>query len=104
MTAVADMPLDKIIAKLREQAAVLRAEGVSKLFVFGSRARGDARPDSDLDVLVDTAPGARFSLLDLIGVEHIVSDATGLRAQAAIRRSIEPSFAERIAQDLVEVF
>ncbi|MFT0879226.1 nucleotidyltransferase domain-containing protein [Rhodopseudomonas sp. G2_2311] len=104
MTAVADIPLDKIIAKLREQAAVLRAEGVSKLFVFGSRARGDGRPDSDLDVLVDTAPGARFSLLDLIGVEHIVSDAIGLRAQAAIRRSIEPAFAERIAQDLVEVF
>jgi len=104
MTAVADMPLDTILAKLRERSDAFRREGVAKLFVFGSRARGDARPDSDLDVLVEIVPDARFSLLDLIGVEQIASDATGLRAQATIRRSAPPSFAERIADDMVEVF
>jgi uncharacterized protein len=104
MTAVADMPLDIILARLREKADVLRAEGVAKLFVFGSRSRGDARPDSDLDVLVEVDPAVRFSLLDLIGVEHIVGDATGLTAQAIMRRSLQAPFAERIAQDIVEVF
>ncbi|MGX7744264.1 nucleotidyltransferase family protein [Rhodopseudomonas parapalustris] len=104
MTAVIDMPLDTILARLREQTDALRAGGVEKLFVFGSRARGDAGPDSDIDLLVEVAPEARFSLLDLIGVEHVVADATGLRAQATMRRSIQPAFAERIAQDLVEVF
>uniref|UniRef100_E6VFQ9 DNA polymerase beta domain protein region n=1 Tax=Rhodopseudomonas palustris (strain DX-1) TaxID=652103 RepID=E6VFQ9_RHOPX len=104
MTSVIDMPLDTILARLRERGDALRAEGVAKLYVFGSRARGDARPDSDLDVLVEVAPEARFSLLDLIGVEHVVGDATGLRAQATMRRSIQPAFAERIAQDIVEVF
>ncbi|MFZ5740171.1 MAG: nucleotidyltransferase family protein [Pseudomonadota bacterium] len=104
MTSVIDMPLNTILARLRERGDALRAEGVAKLYVFGSRARGDARPDSDLDVLVEVAPEAPFSLLDLIGVEHVVADATGLRAQATMRRSIRPAFAERIAQDLVEVF
>lgn len=104
MTAAADIPLDTIIAKLREQADALRAEGVSKLFVFGSRARGDASPDSDLDVLVEVAPDARLSLLDLIGVGHIIENATGLKVQATMRRSLPPAFAERIADDLVEVF
>jgi hypothetical protein len=49
-------------------------------------------------------PDARLSLLDLIGVEHIIADATGLKVQATMRRSIPPAFAERIVDDLVEVF
>jgi predicted nucleotidyltransferase len=98
------MTRDEIITKLRSTAPALRAEGATKLAIFGSRARGDARPDSDLDVLVDIDPDASFSLLNLVGVEHIVSDATGLRAQAAMRRSLDPRMAGRIADDLIEVF
>jgi len=98
------MTRDEIIAKLRPAIPALRAEGVTKLAIFGSRARGDARPDSDLDVLVDVDPQARFSLLNLVGVEHIVHDATGLRVQASLRRSMDDRMANRIADDLVEVF
>jgi uncharacterized protein len=98
------MTRDEIIAKLKETAPALRAEGVMRLAIFGSRARGDARDDSDLDVLIDVDPDAKFSLLDLVGVEHIIKDATGLNAQAEMRRSIEPRFAQRISDDVIEVF
>jgi hypothetical protein len=98
------MTKDQIIAKLRATVPALKAEGVTSLAIFGSRSRGDARGDSDLDVLVDIDPQAKFSLLDLIGVEHIIRDATGLETQAAMRRSLEPRFAERIADDIIEVF
>jgi antitoxin ChpS len=46
------MTREEIIAKVRETAPALRAEGVTKLAIFGSRARGDAGPDSDVDVAV----------------------------------------------------
>jgi uncharacterized protein len=98
------MTRDEIIAKLREAAPALKAEGVTGLAIFGSRARGDFREDSDLDLLVEVAPDSRFSLLDLVGVEHIISDATGIKAQAEMRRSLEPRFAQRIADDVIEVF
>ena len=98
------MTREEIIATIRNNAAALRAEGVTKLAIFGSRVRGDNRPDSDIDVLVEVEPDASFSLLNLIGVEHIIGDATGLPAQATMRRSIPPRFAERIANDIVEVF
>jgi hypothetical protein len=55
-------------------------------------------------VLVEVDPDAKFSLLNLVGVEHIVEAATGLRAQATMRRSIEPGMAQRIADDIIEVF
>jgi uncharacterized protein len=98
------MTRDEVIAKIRSSAPALRAEGVTRLAIFGSRARTDAREDSDLDILIDVDPDAKFSLLDLIGVEHIVRDATGLETQASMRRSLDPRMAERIADDIIEVF
>ncbi len=98
------MSRDEIIAKIRSSAPALRAEGVTKLAIFGSRAREDARQDSDLDILIDVDPDAKFSLLTLVGVEHIVRDATGLETQASMRRSLDSRMAERITDDIIEVF
>lgn len=98
------MTRDEIISRLRETAPLLRAEGVTRLAIFGSRARGDARDDSDLDVLIDVDSDARFSGLDLVGVERTIKQATGIPTQAEMRRSLEPQFAERIADDIIEVF
>jgi uncharacterized protein len=98
------MTRDEIIAAIRKNADAIKAEGVTKLALFGSRVRGDNRPDSDIDVLIEVEPDASFSLLNLIGVEHIIEDATGLQTQAAMRRSIPSRFAQRIADDILEVF
>ena len=98
------MTRDEIITAIRNNSDAIKAEGVTKLALFGSRVRGDNRQDSDIDVLIEVEPDASFSILNLIGVEHIIQDATGLQAQATMRRSIEPRFAQRIADDILEVF
>jgi predicted nucleotidyltransferase len=98
------MTREEIIAKLKETEPALKAEGVTSLAIFGSRSRGDQRTDSDLDVLVEIDPDTKFSLLDLVGVQHIVRDATGLETQATIRNDIDARFAQRIADDLIKVF
>ena len=96
------MTRDEIITKLKETAPALRAEGVTRLAIFGSRARGDARDDSDLDVLIDV-DDAKFVGLSIVGVQKIIKQATGLETQAEMRRSIESRFAKRIADDVIEV-
>lgn len=98
------MTRDEIIAKLRETAPALKAEGVTSLAIFGSRSRGDAREESDLDVLVEIDPQAKFSLLDLVGVEHLIRDVTGLETQATLRSDLDQRMTDRIADDLVKVF
>jgi predicted nucleotidyltransferase len=104
MSDVADITLEQIMAKLREIAPAIKAEGVIRLAVFGSRARGDARPDSDLDILVDTVAHGATPKFDLFKVMHLIEDATGLRTQISMRNLLKPRIAERIADDLVEVF
>jgi uncharacterized protein len=104
MSDVADITLETIIAKLREIAPAIRAEGVTKLAIFGSRARGDARPDSDLDVLVDTTAHGESPRFDLFKAMHLIEDATGLHAQISMRELLKPRIVERIADDLIEVF
>ena len=104
MSEVADITLEEIIARLREIAPAIRAEGVTGLAIFGSRARGDARTDSDLDILIDTVPRGASPAFDLFKVMHLIEDATGLRTQISMRDLLKPRMKERIADDLIEVF
>jgi hypothetical protein len=104
MSDIADIPVQTIIAKLREIAPAIKAEGVTGLWLFGSRARGDARPDSDLDVLVDTTAREELPKFDLFKAMHLIEDTTGLRVQLTIRELLKPRMIERIADDLIEVF
>ena len=104
MNTVADITAREIVSRLRGVEQDIRAAGVTRLALFGSRARGDARPDSDLDVLVDATPPGGSPPFDLFKVMQLVEDATGLRPQVSIRDLLKPRMAERIADDLTEVF
>jgi predicted nucleotidyltransferase len=98
------MTRDEIIAAIRKNADAIKSKGVLKLAILGSRAGDDYRPDNDIDVLVEVEPKASFSLLNLIDVEQIIEDATGLQAQATVRRSASPHSAQQIADDILEIF
>lgn len=104
MKNVVDIELDTIIAKLREIAPAIMALGVTRLAVFGSRARGDSRPDSDLDILVDTMPHGTAPPFELFKVQHLIEDTIGISTQVSIGKLLKPRVAERIADDLTEVF
>jgi uncharacterized protein len=98
------MTKDELIEALVTLRPAIEAEGVTHVALFGSRARGDNKPHSDIDLLLEVDTNSRFSLLDLVGVQHIVQDRTGLPANAVMRRSLSPDFRRSIGKDVVEIF
>ncbi|MCK4659250.1 MAG: nucleotidyltransferase family protein [Phycisphaerae bacterium] len=62
--------------------------------IFGSVARGDARPDSDIDLLVDLEPGR--SLLDHVGLWQDLEELLGRRVDVVVDGSLNPHLEKRI--------
>ena len=93
MTVVAGCKLsrDELITVLKANEGKLRALGIISVSMFGSRLRGDNRPDSDLDLLVDYDKSRKFSLLDLAHVENYLIDVIGCDVQLTTHDSLHDS-------------
>ena len=71
-------------------AAICRDYEVKELSIFGSAARGDLRPDSDFDLLVDFLPGARPGLLGVSAMTRELSNLLGRRVDLAVKPALKP--------------
>lgn len=99
-----DLTRSELLAELRALRGALEREGVTHVALFGSRARGDNRPDSDVDLLIDIDERRKFSLLDLVGVAHRVEDRVGMPASIVLRRDLDPEFSVIVEGEKVPVF
>ena len=79
MNTNANTTADEVVARLQAHAAELRASGIRHLSLFGSVARGEAGPESDIDLLVDLDPEAHITLIGLIGLESKLGELLGRR-------------------------
>lgn len=68
---------EQVIATLRTHEAELRVAGIRRLSLFGSVARGDAGPDSDVDLAVELEPAARIGLIGLAALERRLAGLLG---------------------------
>jgi len=98
------MKRTELIEALRTYDAVLRENGATALYVFGSRARGDDRPDSDLDLFIDYDPKARIpSMFRLMQIEETISSSLGVPVTITTRDALHPLMRKSIERDAVRV-
>lgn len=69
--------------------------------IFGSYARGDNYPDSDLDLLIDLDVGA--TLFDLVGVQLFFEDRLGCKVDVVTRRGLREEIREYVYNDLISL-
>lgn len=101
---VRDIGRDQLVAELRVLRPAFEREGVVRMSLIGSRARGDNRPDSDVDLMIEVVPDRRFSLVEIARIMRAVEEHVGLSANVLMRRSMKPSFLVRALEDKVPVF
>jgi hypothetical protein len=72
-----------------------------KLGVFGSYARGENTPNSDLDILVEF--GVRINLFDLVGLEQELSELLGVRVDLVTERALSPYVRPFVEKDYLSI-
>ncbi|MDP1913627.1 nucleotidyltransferase family protein [Brevundimonas sp.] len=95
------MTRDELLIKLRELKPWLEEQGIVNVRLFGSYARDEAGPDSDVDLLVDiTKPlGFRF-----FGIEDEIGEQLGARVEMVTARSVEnPYIRHTVERDALVV-
>jgi len=96
--------LKRLIANIRRYRPKLDAEGVIHLSIFGSYARGEQTPESDLDVVVEIKPGVRPSLGDISRLRRIIEKAVKLPVDIVQRKSLRGDLPRVVAKQEVRVF
>jgi hypothetical protein len=71
------MRRDDIIAKLKEVEPALRAHGAAGLYLFGSHARDDAGPNSDVDVFIDKDMSRKFGFDEFMDIYFLLQKCLG---------------------------
>ena len=77
--------------------------GVAELDVFGSVARGDASPDSDIDLLYKLAPGSRLGF-DLFDLEDALAEVFGRTVDLVSKDAVHRLMRDRVLAEAVNVY
>jgi predicted nucleotidyltransferase len=98
------MNRDALIATLKTYHAALRQNGATGLYIFGSRARGNDRPDSDLDLFIDYDPQTKVpNIFRLMQLEDEISKRLGVPVTITTRNALHPLMKGGIEREAIRV-
>jgi len=98
------MNRDRIIEKLKEREADLRAHGVMHAALFGSVARDEQNAESDIDILVDLDPAIVVTMFDYAGLKDTVASLFEGSVDVIDREALKARLRPRAAADAVYAF
>ena len=98
------MTRDEIIATLRRHEDELRRLGVLRLSLFGSTARGEDGPSSDIDIAATFDPAARLSIFDIAGIEARLTEILNRSVDLLQEPARKPYLRREIERDRIRAF
>ena len=98
------MKRDQVIATLKAAESELRKRGIRHAALFGSVARGEERPDSDIDILVEFEPGEEGSIYDYVRLKEYVAGLFEGPVDVIDRDALKPHLRTPTARDTVYAF
>jgi uncharacterized protein len=98
----APLTRDEAIRRLQDAEPEIRSLGVERLALFGSVLRGEAGPESDVDLLVGFAPGAK-SFDRLLALGQLLEQRLGRRVELVTTEALSPFLGPRILAEAEDV-
>lgn len=93
------MQRDQVLNILKQHQAVLKSMGVISLALFGSVARDEARPDSDVDFLVELEPPITFDRY--MDVKFFLEDHLGAKVDLITQDGLHPLVRKNVEQEKI---
>jgi predicted nucleotidyltransferase len=93
-----------IIDRLRENEQALRARGVTRAALFGSRARGDDGPGSDTDIMIEIDPAARLGVYEYVALKDYIAGLFDGPVDVVNREGLKPYVRPAVTADAVYAF
>jgi len=98
------MSRDEILARLREFEPALRERGIAHAALFGSAARGDNGPDSDIDIMVEFDPQVILSVYEYVALKNYIAELFGAPVDVVNRAGLTPIIRPAITAEALYAF
>ena len=98
------MTRDEALAILIAHRGELEARGVAHAALFGSTARNEAGPESDVDILIDLAPGRRIGVFEFVSIQDFVGDLFPGDVDVVLGRSLAAALRPAVGAEAVYAF
>ncbi|MGD0436998.1 MAG: nucleotidyltransferase family protein [Bryobacteraceae bacterium] len=98
------MNRDEVISRLRAHEPELKAAGIVRLAVFGSVARGDNSPESDVDLLADFDRTKRYTLLTMVRLENRLAELLGTTVDLSSPEWLKESVKSQVLREALIAF
>jgi predicted nucleotidyltransferase len=98
------MNRQEILDRLRENEPALRERGVIHVALFGSRARGDNRADSDTGIMIEVDPAAPITVYDYVGLKTYIASLFEGRVDVVSSKGLKPYVRPAATADALHAF
>jgi predicted nucleotidyltransferase len=93
-----------IIARVRVNEAALRSRGVRPAALFGSCARGEERPDSDVDIVIEVDRAARIGVYEYVAIKDYIARLFDTRVDVVRHDRLRPFIRPAATEDAIYAF
>jgi len=98
------MDKNHILATLKEHAAELKAAGITHLRLFGSVARDESTPHSDIDLMADFDPSRRITLITISGLQRQLAIMLGNKVELSSADWMREPVRARALTEAIDAF
>jgi predicted nucleotidyltransferase len=98
------MNRDDILRTLKTAERSLKERGVLHAALFGSMSRGDHRPESDIDILIEIAQDAPVGIYEYVGIVHLIEDLFPIKVDVSNRNALKSYVRPSVERDAIYAF